>query len=95
MAISDPTRSRAAIEAMSGTLAVARALVEAGRHVDLTGLDAGAAVLCAEIAMLPPETARPMRLTLVALLEELDGLGAALSPPRPLRQAGRRAPLDP
>ncbi|MFC7474035.1 hypothetical protein ACFQS7_06705 [Dankookia sp. GCM10030260] len=62
-------------------LAVARALVESGRQVDLTGLDAGTAALCAEIAMLPPETARPMLPALVALLGEVDGLGAALSPP--------------
>lgn len=81
MAVSDPDTSRAAIESMRGTLAVARALVESGRQVDLTGLDAGAAALCAAISMLPVEAARPMVPSLVALLAEVDGLGAALTPP--------------
>ena len=66
---------------MRGTLAVARALVESGRQVDLTGLDAGTAALCAAIAMLPVEAARPMLPALVALLAEVDGLGEVLSPP--------------
>ncbi len=79
MASSDPTPTSAAIESLRGTLAVARALVESGRRVDLTGLDTGAAALCAAIAMLPPDSARPMLPALVALLDEVDGLGAALS----------------
>ena len=82
MASSDPAPSRAAIEEMRGTLAVARALVQAGRQVDLTGLDAGAAALCAAISMLPVEAARPMLPALVALLAEVDSLNAALSAPR-------------
>jgi hypothetical protein len=81
MPVPDPETSQAAIESMRGTLAVARALVEAGRQVDLTGLDAGAAALCAAIAMLPTEAARPMLPSLVALLAEVDGLVAALPPP--------------
>ncbi|WP_241671039.1 hypothetical protein [Dankookia rubra] len=68
---------------MRGTLLVARALVEAGRQVDLTGLDAGAAALCAAIAMLPVETARPLLPALVALLADVESLGAALASPRP------------
>lgn len=71
----------AAIDAMHGTLAVARALVQSGRRVDLEGLDTGAAVLCAAIDMLPPEEARPLRPHLVALVAALDELGAALDPP--------------
>ncbi|WP_158292426.1 hypothetical protein [Paracraurococcus ruber] len=66
---------------MRGTLAVARALVESGRRIDLQGLDAGAAVVCAAVEMLPPEHARPLRPALLALLDEVDGLGAALAPP--------------
>jgi hypothetical protein len=81
MAVTEPSPTLAAIESMRGTLAVARALVEAGRQVDLTGLDAGAAALCAAISMLPPDAARSMLPALVALLAEVDGLGAALSPP--------------
>ncbi len=80
MALPDPVPTRAAIDSMRGTLAVARALVESCRQVDLAGLDAGAAALCAAIAMLPPDSARPMLPALVSLLEEVDGLGAALTP---------------
>jgi hypothetical protein len=79
MAVPDPATSRAAIESMRGTLAVARALVESGRQVDLSGLDAGTAALCAAISMLPVEAARPMLPALVALLAEVDSLGDALS----------------
>lgn len=81
MAVPDPAPSHAAIESMRGTLALARALVESGRRIDLTGLDAGTAALCAAIGMLPVEHARPMLPALVALLAEVDGLGAALAPP--------------
>ena len=75
-----PPQPAPPIDSMRGTLAVARALVESGRQVDLAGLDAGAAALCAAIAMLPPDSARPMLPALVSLLEEVDGLGAALTP---------------
>ncbi|WP_431268995.1 flagellar biosynthetic protein FliO [Dankookia sp. P2] len=81
---------------MRGTLVLARALVESGRQIDLTGLDAGAAALCAAITMLPIEAARPMLPSLVALLAELDGLGAALTPPDriPEPAGGRSLILD-
>lgn len=75
-----PAPTLAAIEEMRGTLAVARALVESGRQIDLEGLDAGCTVICAAIAMLPAEAARPLRPALLSLLAEVDGLGAALSP---------------
>ncbi|MCB4823700.1 hypothetical protein [Roseicella aerolata] len=65
---------------MHGTLLLARALVESGRQIDLTGLDAGAAALCAAIATLPPESARPLRPALLELLAQVEGLGAALTP---------------
>lgn len=76
----DPNASRAAIEQMRDTLRLARALVESGRVIDLTGLDTGVAALCAALALLPADLARPMRPALVALLAEVDGLGAALTP---------------
>ncbi|MDO9709347.1 hypothetical protein [Paracraurococcus lichenis] len=76
-----PVSPAAAIDSLHGTLVVARALAESGRRIDLAGLDAGAAALCAAIAMLPPGQARPLRPALVALLEEVEGLGAALPPP--------------
>lgn len=75
-----PAPALAAIDEMRGTLTVARALVESGRQIDLEGLDAGAAVICAAIAMLPTEEARTLRPALLSLLTELDGLSAVLAP---------------
>jgi hypothetical protein len=80
-ALSDCSLALSAIEQMRGTLVVARVLVESGRQIDLGGLDAGAAAICAAITMLPPESARTLRPTLLDLLAELDGLSAALTPP--------------
>jgi hypothetical protein len=68
----------AAIQSVQGTVAMARALVDAGRRIDLAGLDADAAVLCTAIGMLPPDRARPLRQPLEALLRDVDGLTAAL-----------------
>jgi hypothetical protein len=70
----------AAIEALGGTLAIARALVEGGRRVDLEGLDRDAAALCAAAMVLEPAAARALRPGLEALLRQVDGLAAALSP---------------
>jgi hypothetical protein len=70
---------RAAIAAMDGTLALARALVEAGRRVDLAGLDADAAALCAAVMALDSGPASLLRPDLEALLRQLDGLGASLA----------------
>lgn len=77
----DPLATLSAIESLRGTLSLARALVDAGRDVDLAGLDANAAALCAAVSLLPLESARTLRAPLLALLAEVDGLGAALAPP--------------
>ncbi|TCZ63649.1 hypothetical protein [Roseicella aquatilis] len=71
----------AAIESMRGTLVLARTLVESGRKVNLGGLDAGTAALCAAVGMLPPGEARSLRPALLGLLAALDGLGIALATP--------------
>ena len=81
MASPDPATTLATIDTLRGTLALARALVESGRRVDLTGLDTGTAAVCAAIEMLPPDLARQLRPALVGLLAEVDGLGVALAPP--------------
>ena len=65
---------RAAIEAMSGTVTLARALVEGGREVDLEGLDKDANALCAAVMMLDREDARPLRPALEALLRQVNDL---------------------
>ena len=69
----------AAIEAMGGTVAVARALVEGGRRVDLEGLDRDAAALCAAIMALAAEDAKRLRPALEALLRQVDGLTAEVA----------------
>lgn len=69
----------AAIEALHTTLLMARALHEAGRRIDLAGLDAQAASLCTAVALLRPAAARPLRPALVALAREVDGLRTALA----------------
>lgn len=71
----------AAIGSLHGTLLVARGLVGSGRRVDLAGLDGSAAMICAAVAMLPPEEARALRPALVALLEAVEALGTALPKP--------------
>lgn len=69
----------AAIEAMGGTVAVARALVEGGRRVDLEGLDRDAAALCAAVMTLAAEEAKALRPALEALLRQVDGLTAEVA----------------
>ncbi|MDB5371630.1 MAG: hypothetical protein JWP04_272 [Belnapia sp.] len=71
----------AAIEALHGTVLMARALVSTGRRVDLAGLDTEAACLCAAVAILPPATARSLRPALESLARDVDGLAAMLPSP--------------
>lgn len=65
---------RAAIDSMGGTVALARALVEGGREVDLEGLDQDANSLCAAVMMLEREQARQLRPALEALLRQVNDL---------------------
>jgi hypothetical protein len=69
----------AAIEALGGTVSVARALVEGGRRVDLEGLDRDATALCAAVMALEREAARHLRPALEALLHQVDHLAAAVA----------------
>lgn len=71
----------AAIESLGGTLAMARALVEGGRQVDLTGLDREVASLCAAVVATRPDAARPLRPALEALRAQVDRVAAALPAP--------------
>jgi hypothetical protein len=70
---------RAAIEAMDGTVLMARALVEGGRRVDLAGLDREANALCAALMALDAQEAKRLRPSLVSLRAQLDGLTASLA----------------
>jgi hypothetical protein len=71
----------AAIEALHGTVQMAKALVLGGRRIDLAGLDRDAAALCTAVALLPAETSRPLLPALEALVREVEGLAAALPSP--------------
>lgn len=71
----------AALEAMLGTVAVARALVAAGRRVDLEGLDREISALCAAAIALQPDEGRALRPKALALHEGLEALQAALPKP--------------
>lgn len=67
----------AAIESLHGMMSVARALVAAGREVDLAGLDGEAQRLCAAVACLPRDSGQRLRIPLIELREELDRLRRA------------------
>jgi hypothetical protein len=69
----------AAVEALTATLQLARALQDSGRPIDLAGLDAQAASLCTAVALLPAAVARPLRPALEALAREVDALSTALA----------------
>ena len=78
-AVSHAEAVLAAIEGMGGTVAVARALVESGRQVDLAGLDRDAAALCAAVLTLEADAARSLRPALEALLHQVNGLKAEIA----------------
>lgn len=72
-------------ESISGTVQIARALVETSRRVDLSGLDREMGLLCAQALNLPPEEGRKLRPRLITLLSELDALSIVLSAAAPER----------
>jgi hypothetical protein len=70
---------RAFAEGVTQTLDVARGLVEAGRMIDLNGLEDQVGLLCAKALDLQPDDGRAMRNDLVAVLARVDALGVALA----------------
>lgn len=68
----------AAAQSLAATLAVARALVTAGRAVELDGLEAEAARLCVALACVAPGGAALLRPGLEEALRELERLDNAL-----------------
>lgn len=68
---------------LRNTLGVARALVEAGRRIDLAGLDDQVGLLCARMLDLEPDEGRSARVELIRLRAELDLLAAELARPPP------------
>lgn len=72
------TPTLAAIDLLHDTVAMARILATNGRQIELAGLDAEAATLCAMIGELPRDRARLLRPAMEALAAEVDGLALAL-----------------
>lgn len=68
------------IESMRDTLAMARALVEGGRTIDLAGLEAEAAAICAAVQTLPIGSGDALRPAMLALVREVEALAATLRP---------------
>jgi len=60
------------------TLGIARTLVDGGRILDLTGIDDGIGILCAQTLDLDTGEARVMLPYLNAVLAQADGLWSAL-----------------
>lgn len=68
----------ASIEQMDSTLAVATALAESGRILDLHGLEEEMTRLCGAVLMLPAGDGRALRPAMAGLLARLEGLSTAL-----------------
>ncbi len=72
-----------AAEALAGSLTntvrLARAMTEARRAVDLSGLEEQVGLLCAKALDLPPEQGRDFRPVLIGLLADLATLHATLT----------------
>jgi hypothetical protein len=82
---------RAFADGVTQTLGVARGLVEAGRCVDLAGLEDQVGLLCAKALDLPPAEGRSMLAELVATLARVEALSVALLRARNLPDDGPQA----
>ena len=72
---------------LSCTLALARALIQSGRTLDLTGVEDGVGLLCAQMLDLPMDEARELLPALHDLLWQLDQVSVAV---HASRQGARR-----
>ena len=63
---------------LSRTIGLARALAQNGRRVDLTGLEDGIGMLCAQTLDLAPSEGREMLPLLHDVLVQVEALSAAL-----------------
>jgi hypothetical protein len=68
----------ASIDQMNQTLAVATALAEAGRVLDLDGLEMEMTRLCGAVLMLPVPAGRALRPAMSGLLARVEDLSTAL-----------------
>lgn len=69
---------RSCLEQIGWTVDIARRLVEAGKQVDLTGLDSQMGFVCARALDIPPEEGRDLRPAFIDLLRAVDSLSVAL-----------------
>ena len=76
-----PQRLATLAERLARTLAVARALTLAGRHVDLTGIEDGMGLLCAKTLDLSRAEAQCLLPALYELRAQLDSLNLVIRPP--------------
>lgn len=70
---------RRAIQGLHATLSVAAALLEAGRRVDLSGLEREVAALCHAAVILPAADGHALSVELAALLSQVEGLEARMT----------------
>jgi hypothetical protein len=68
---------RAYAEQLTKLVDFTRALVDANRKVDLTGLECEIGLLCAKSLDLPPDEGRRIRPRLLALFGSVEGLSRA------------------
>jgi hypothetical protein len=66
------------IEAMRSTLAMARALLEGGRVVELAGLELEAAGICQALDDLPHHAASALRPAILTLMREVEALAVLM-----------------
>jgi hypothetical protein len=76
------TAATADLELVSATLGTARAAIEAGDLVDMSGLDQAVAELCAATLQLPPRHHGRAARKLARLAEDLSALAQALTTQR-------------
>jgi len=77
----DPAASVAALaDGIGNTLRMARALAEAKRPIDLTGLDNLIGILCARMLDLPLDQGRALRDRLAAIDTEISDLAGFITP---------------
>lgn len=78
------------------TVRVAQALVDAGRDIELAGLDDMVGVACAQALDLPPNEGRAVHPQMAALLDACDALRHALTVPQSRQKAEScPSPLQP
>ena len=71
--------ARASLKRLQSAVAIASGLAVSGRAVDLAGLDSVAGLLCAQVLDLPPEVARALRPSLLAVNDSIADLIVTLS----------------